>query len=195
VSDRRAANTSQTGVEPLFYESGASWYWLLSGPLAALVMLWVEIDAGLGAQLVTPACFLVLVGGFFALQVKAARIHTSVEVTADTLREGTEELAIDEIERVIPELPQALARDRKSWQWALKWPSGRVTMEELAPEPPKWQSSRSLGEVSGVPRGRIGIGLKLKGDRTVQAWARRHRELRELLTELVEQRRTPPPST
>ena len=194
MSDRWAANTSQTGVEPLFYEKGASWYWVLAGPLSALVMLWVEIDAGIGPQLVTPACFLVLVGGFFALQVKAARIHTSVELTADTLREGTEELAIDEIERVIPEPPQAVARDRKSWQWALKWPSGRV-MEELAPEPPRWQSSRSLGEVSGVPRGRIGIGLNLKGDRTVQAWARRHGELRQLLTELVEQRRSSPPST
>jgi hypothetical protein len=39
-----------------------------------------------------------------------------------------------------------------------------------------------------VPKGRIGIGLKLTGGRTAQAWARRHRHLRNLLTPMVEER-------
>jgi hypothetical protein len=43
----------------------------------------------------------------------------------------------------------------------------------------------------GVPRGRIGIGLKLTGNRTTQAWARRHRELRAALTPLVQERVEP----
>ena len=30
----------------------------------------------------------------------------------------------------------------------------------------KWQSARAIGELTGVPRGRTGIGLKLTGGRT-----------------------------
>jgi hypothetical protein len=50
----------------------------------------------------------------------------------------------------------------------------------------KWQESRSLGELNGVPKGRTGIGLKLGNDRTAQAWARNHEVLRSALTKLVE---------
>jgi hypothetical protein len=39
-----------------------------------------------------------------------------------------------------------------------------------------------------VPKGRVGIGVRLTGGRTAQAWARRHRHLRNLLTPLVEER-------
>ena len=52
----------------------------------------------------------------------------------------------------------------------------------------RWQSARALGELAGVPKGRIGIGLRLTGGRTAQAWARRHRHLRNVLTPLVEER-------
>jgi hypothetical protein len=55
----------------------------------------------------------------------------------------------------------------------------------------RWQSSRALGELVGVPRRRVGIGLKLTNDRTVQAWARRHRRLRAALTPLVQERVDP----
>ena len=55
----------------------------------------------------------------------------------------------------------------------------------------KWQEARALGELAGVPRGRIGIGLKLTGGRTAQAWARRHRHLRAALTPLVQERVEP----
>ena len=46
-----------------------------------------------------------------------------------------------------------------------------------------------------MPRGRTGIGLKLTGGRTAQAWARHHRDLRAALTPLVEERRGPQPGS
>lgn len=153
--------TEPPSTEPLFREVGASWYWLLAGPAAGIVMLGIEINSGMGAQLLVPAIFLVMVSGFLAVQVKAARMHTSVELTRDKLRQGAETIDVAEIVRVFP---------------------------EPGPDPEKWQSSRALGELTGVPRGRTAIGLKLTEGRMAQAWARRHRELRAALTELLEQR-------
>lgn len=148
--------------EVLFYEQGASWAWLLSGPVAGIGMALLQRTGGYGHDLWIPLIFLVLVSGFIAIQVKAARIHTSVELTEGTLRQGTERISVDEIVRIYPEA------------------SGS--------EVPKWQSARALGELTGVPRGRTGIGLKLTGDRTAQAWARKHRTLRGALQQLVEER-------
>ena len=120
-------------------------------------MALIQMSAGYGIQLLIPGVFLVLVTGFLAIQVKAARIHTSVELTPDHLRQGTERIRIDDIVRIYPE------------------PKG--------PEEPKWQSARALGELTGVPRGRTGIGLKLTNDRAAQAWARKHQQLRAALTQ------------
>jgi hypothetical protein len=156
--------------KPLFYEPGASWYWVLTGPAAAVSMILIEIWSGAGVQLVIPAIFLVMVSAFVALQVKAARIHVSVELTEDALRQGTETILVREIVRVYPEAENHEA-------------SGK----ELA----KWQSARALGELAGVPRKRTGIGLKLTEGRTAQAWARRHRNLRAALTPLVHERVEP----
>ncbi len=74
--------------EPLFYEPGASWWWALAGPAAALAMALIQLSAGYGFQWLVPGMFLVLVSGFLAIQIKAARIHTSVELTPDYLRQG-----------------------------------------------------------------------------------------------------------
>ncbi|WP_102144143.1 DUF3093 domain-containing protein [Mycobacterium hubeiense] len=147
--------------EVLFYEQGASWWWLLAGPASAIAMGLIQHSAGYGVQLFIPGMFLVLVGGFLGIQVKAARIHTSVELTPETLRQGTETIRISDIVKVYPPATGA--------------------------EEQKWQSARALGELTGVPRGRTGIGLKLTNDRTAQAWARRHAELRALLTRLVDE--------
>jgi hypothetical protein len=161
---------TETGPPPevLFYEQGASWWWLLAGPGAGIAMALIQLSAGYGIQLLVPGIFLALVGGFLAIQVKAARIHTSVELTPDHLRQGTERVRIDDIVRIYPE------------------PKGEGE--------PKWMSSRALGELTGVPRGRTGIGLKLTNDRGAQAWARKHRQLREALTHLVEERIPPEPA-
>ncbi|KUI30447.1 hypothetical protein [Mycobacterium sp. GA-2829] len=148
--------------ERLFYEPGASWWWLLAGPAAGGAMLAIQMSAGYGLKPLVPVLFLVLVSGFLSIQVKAARIHTSVELTPETLRQGAEVTKISEIVAVYP--------------------------PATGSEVPKWQSARALGELTGVPRGRTGIGLKLDGSRTAQAWARRHAVLREELTRLVEER-------
>jgi len=162
------ANSSEP--KPLFYEPGASWWWVASGPASAAAMILIEVWSGAPLSFVVPVIFLVLVSVFVGLQVKAARIHTSVELTEDALRQGTETILVREIVKVYPEPKNHEA-------------SGK----ELA----KWQSARALGELVGVPRRRTGIGLKLTGGRTAQAWARRHRHLRAALTPLVQERVEP----
>ncbi|MGY4654110.1 hypothetical protein ACVWWN_007906 [Mycobacterium sp. URHB0021] len=160
---------AQSTPEVLFHEPGASWLWILAGPAAAMAMALIQVSAGMGFQWLVPTIFLLLVTGFIAIQVKAARIHTSVELTPDYLRQGTEKTDIEDIVAIYPEATGA--------------------------EAPKWQSSRALGELTGVPRGRTGIGLKLSDDRGAQAWARRHQQLRAELTRLVEERIPPGPAS
>ena len=152
-------------ADRLFFERGGSWLWLLAGPASALMMLYIQHRLGMGFSLAVPMFFLVVVTGVLALQIKAARVHTSVELTPEILREGTEVTRVGDILAVYPELP----RSEKSG-------------EPLEP----WQSARTLGELSGVPKGRTAIGLRLTDGRDAQAWARRHAELREVLTRLVE---------
>lgn len=153
----------------LFYEQGSSWWWLSAGAVAGIGMALIQLSAGYGFQVLVPGIFFVLVTGFLAIQVKAARIHTSVELTPDHLRQGTETIRVDEIVRIYPE------------------PTG--------PEAPKWQSARALGELTGVPRGRTGIGLRMTNDRAAQAWARKHHQLRAALTHLLEERIPPEPAS
>jgi len=153
--------------KPLFYEPGASWYWVLAGPLSAVSMILIEMWSGAGVRLVVPVIFLVMVSAFIAIQVKAARIHVSVELTEDALRQGTETILLREIVKVYPEA---------------------VNHEASGKQLARWQSARVLGELTGVPRGRIGIGLKLTEGRMAQAWARRHRQLRAALDPLVHER-------
>ncbi|MCV7103120.1 DUF3093 family protein [Mycobacterium palustre] len=154
----------------MFYEPGASWWWVALGPGAAAAMILIEVWSGAAVSFVVPAIFLVLVSAFVALQVKAARIHVSVELTENALRQGTETILVREILRVYPEPEHHEA-------------SGK--------ELERWQSARALGELVGVPRHRVGIGLKLTGGRMAQAWARNHRRLRDVLTPLVQERVEP----
>ncbi|OBF67761.1 DUF3093 domain-containing protein [Mycobacterium sp. 852002-51971_SCH5477799-a] len=161
---------SDAAPKPLFYEPGASWWWLACGPAAAVAMVLIEIWSGAPVSLVVPAIFLVLVSTFLGIQVKAARIHVSVELTEDALRQGAETILVREIIKVYPE------------------PDNHEASET---DVARWQSARALGELVGVPRGRVGIGLKLTNQRTAQAWARRHRQLRAALTPLVQERVEP----
>ena len=163
----RVTADTDTEAAPLFREVGATWYWVLAGPISAAIMLWIEKSNGNGWQISVPVFFLVVLTSFIALQVKAARIHTSVVLTSQTLRQGTETIRVSEIVKVYPEPDHPLA--------------AKKDLE-------RWQSARALGELVGVPKGRTGIGLRLTGGRTAQAWARRHRHLRNLLTPLVEER-------
>jgi hypothetical protein len=178
MSESPAAQPSQPVGQPspLFYERGASWYWLLSGPAAAVAMLWVQGSGGYGRQPLVPCLFLVLVSGVVAVQVHAARIHTSVELTGQTLRQGTETIPVDDIVGVYPPPRQS---DRL------------VAKLQKSEKSEKWQSARPLGGLTKVPRGRVGIGVRLTGRRTAQAWARNHRGLRTALTPLVQDRTEP----
>jgi hypothetical protein len=152
-------------AEVLFYEPGASWWWVASGPVSGIAMLLIQLSAGAGFQWLVPTVFFLLVTSFVFVQVKAARIHTSVELTPTTLREGAERINVDDIVRIYPE------------------PEGN--------EEHKWMSARALGELTGVPKGRTGIGVKLTGDGTAQAWARKHRQLRSQLVHLIDERIPP----
>jgi hypothetical protein len=156
--------------EPLFYEPGGNWYLLLLGPAAAVTMILIQMSGHHGVGLLVPAVFMVMISLFLAIQIKAARIHTSVELTEDALRQGTETILLSEIVKIYPEAEN--------------------TVESGEPLEP-WQEARTLGEINGVPRRRVGIGLKLTGGRTAQAWARRHRDLRAALTPLVQERVRP----
>ncbi|MEU0496637.1 DUF3093 domain-containing protein [Mycobacterium sp. NPDC006124] len=147
--------------EILYHEPGATLWWLAAGPIAAATMMFIQVSSGYGWQPLLPGVFLVLVTGFLGLQVKAARIHTSVELTPTYLRQGAETILLSEIVRIYPEAD--------------------------GPEVPAWQSARALGELTGVPRGRTGIGVKLSSDRRAQAWARRHRQLRAALVSVVDE--------
>ena len=183
MDDDQAATTDATTLdaEPLFSEPGANWWWVVLGPISGAVMLSLEISSGMGPQPLVPLIFLVMVSGFIALQVKAARIHTSVELTRHTLRQGTETIAVDDILKVYPEPDTG----RRSYKDPMP---DQKTAKRAAKQAEAWQTARAIGELSGVPKGRKGIGLRLTGKRTVQAWARRHRELRAALTPLIEER-------
>ncbi|MDR3661717.1 MAG: DUF3093 domain-containing protein [Mycobacterium sp.] len=146
-------------AEPiLFSEPGASWWWLVLGPFSGGSIAAMQLWSSHRLDPLVPVVFLVLVTGFLGLQIKAGRLHTSVELTHEYLRQGTESVRVESMIGLYPEA------------------SGS--------EAPLWQSCRALGELTGVPRGRTGIGLKLAGGRTAQAWARRHRTLRAQLEAL-----------
>ncbi len=193
--------------EILFAESGASWLWLLAGPAAGLAMFLIQLNSGLGVRWVVPLAFFLLVSSFLALQIKAARIHTSVELTRETLRQGTETILAGEIVALYPEPPakrsydRALMKPNAMTNRAMKRagfdeaelaaaaePEASAEDDAAAAAALKWQSARAIGELTGVPRGRAGIGLKLTGGRSAQAWARDHRGLRAALETLVEAR-------
>ncbi len=182
-SDTGTPVASEVPAELLFVERGASWNWVLAGPAAALAMLLIQITSGVGVQVIVPLAFLVLVSGFVTVQVKAARIHTSVELTREYLRQGTETIRVDEITKIYP-APQTSSGPGSYFERKYLGSTNKAEKAELE----KWQSAHALGELTGVPRGRTGIGLKLKRGRTVQAWARNHQQLRAVLTGLVEER-------
>jgi hypothetical protein len=159
---------AETGPEErLFYEKGGSWLWVLVGPIGAVSLLIFQYRSGQGIQIMTPLVILVLVTGFLAVQLKASRIHTSVELTRDMLREGTEVTSVKQILELYPE-PE-------------------FTLKSGQPQE-KWQSARVLGELDNVPKGRTPIGIRLSGERIAQAWARDDRGLRAALTALIEAR-------
>ncbi|MBF6196088.1 hypothetical protein [Nocardia implantans] len=146
----------------LFTEPGAHWRAVAYGPILCLAILSLELVTGGEVHWFALLFCAALIAGFVALQVVAGKRHVSVELTTETLRSGTESLPLDSIAEVLPE------RDEDSW------------------DDEEWESARALGELTGVPRRRTGIGLRLADGSLVQAWARDHKALRTALTEVVQ---------
>jgi len=151
---------------PLFCEPGGRWRTVAYGPLLCAMGLVVELATGPVVHWVALPVIAVLLAGFVCPMVVAAKRHVSVELTPATLRQGTEELPVDEIEAVLP--PSA-----DPWK------------------PDRWESARTLGELSGVPRGRTAVGLRLRGGGLVRAWAKDADGLRARLEDLVPEAGTP----
>ncbi|MGF6888925.1 hypothetical protein ABIA39_008396 [Nocardia sp. GAS34] len=157
VTDTEAAPTVR------FSEPGARWRSVSYGPLLCLAILVVELVIRRGPVHWFGLVFCAaLLAGFVALQVVAGKRHVSVELTDTSLRAGTETVSLDAIATVFPE------PDEESW------------------DDEDWQSARALGELTGVPRRRKGIGLKLRDGHLLQAWARDHQRLRAELTAALE---------
>ena len=51
---------TDTEAAPLFREVGATWYWVLAGPISAAIMLWIEKSNGNGWLISVPVFFLVI---------------------------------------------------------------------------------------------------------------------------------------
>ncbi|WP_330250645.1 hypothetical protein OG874_31135 [Nocardia sp. NBC_00565] len=149
------------GTTILFAEPGARWRSVAYGPLLCLIVLILEMLTSADVHWFALVFCAALIAGFVVLQVIAGQRHVSVELTDTALRDGTETLALALIDAVLPE------RDEESW------------------DDEDWESARSLGELSGVPRRRKGIGLRLVDGELVQAWAKDHRGLRAALTTAV----------
>ena len=148
------------GTGPLFHEPGARWRTVAFGPIFCAAALVVELVTGPVVHWIALPILAIVLAGFAYVMVGAARRHVSVELTGSTLRQGTEELPVADIEAVLPPADD----DR---------------------QPQRWETARSLGELSDVPRGRTAVGLRLKGGVFVRAWAKNADELRARLGELV----------
>lgn len=139
-----------------FSEPGGHWRAVAYGPLLCLAVVVVELLLGGPVHWFGLALCAVLLAGFAWVQVVAARRHASVCLTDTAVRCGTETLPLSEVAEVLD--PDA---------------------DNLAPV-------RVLGELSGVPRRRTGVALRLRDGGRVQAWARDEQALRRELTAAVQ---------
>ncbi|MEU7142513.1 hypothetical protein ABZ942_23890 [Nocardia sp. NPDC046473] len=147
----------------LFAEPGARWRTVAYGPILCVIILIIEMSTGSSVHWFALVFCGSLIAMFVVLQVIAGQRHVSVELTAATLRDGTETLPLTSIDAVLPE------RDEDAW------------------DDEEWEEARALGELTGVPRRRTGIGLRLTDGSLVQAWAKDHRTLRAELTAAIGQ--------
>ncbi|MFI6046045.1 hypothetical protein ACIA8C_30765 [Nocardia sp. NPDC051321] len=145
----------------LFAEPGARWRTVAYGPILCVIILVIELATGSSVHWFALVFCGSLIAMFVVLQVIAGQRHVSVELSESALRDGTETLPLSSIEAVLPE------RDEDSW------------------DDEDWEEARALGELSGVPRRRTGIGLRLADGSLVQAWAKDHRTLRTALTAAI----------
>lgn len=148
--------TQDADEQVLYEEPGASWWALSFGPAFGLV--------GVGIELLTtgPVFWWLWAGvaavlfGFSLLWVYARRSFCVIRLTEKSLRQGQEELAVEEIAEVVD------AGDEV-------WPT----------------AGRVLGGSIGVPRKYDEVPLRLRDGSTVVAWARDGETMRAALREAV----------
>lgn len=150
-------NTSVAPGRVLFRENGGSWWVVSIGPVLVAAVLLMELFGGGQVHWPVLSIFLVIITGFSAIQVYAARQHVGVVLTDTTLKQGTRTIALADIKRIYP--------------------------ENTNPEPEKWESAPAIGELRAVPRRRTGIGVRMTSGKLAQAWARDHQRLRAELAE------------
>lgn len=136
----------------LFSEPGARWRAVAYGPALCGGILGVEWLTGSTLHGFALGFCALALGGFTVLQVFAGRTHAGVELTEDALRQGTETLLLSQIAEILP------ADDAEAGD------------------------GRALGDLSGVPRRRRAIALRLVDGQIVRAWAIDHTGLRAALT-------------
>ncbi len=151
----------------LFSEPGSRWWPILLAPGFAAAGIISDAVMGDGMPVLVWLAAGVVLAAVGSLIIHAARTHTAVELTEDTLHLGTDEVALAEIVHVFPPAPPGRARND--------------------PREP-WESARSLGGLSVVPRGRRGIGVQMRSGALRQAWARDDAGLRAQLEPLVARR-------
>lgn len=157
----------------LFSEPGSRWWPILLAPGFVLAGIISDAVMGDGMPVLVWLAAGAVLAAVGALIIHAARTHTAVDLTEEVLRLGTDEVALSEIVHVFPPAPSGRARDD--------------------PREP-WESARSLGGLSVVPRGRRGIGVQMRSGALRQAWARDDAGLRAQLEPLIARRagrRTP----
>ncbi|WP_107982657.1 hypothetical protein [Rhodococcus sp. OK519] len=151
---------------PLFHEEGARWRAVAYGPVFCVIALVIELVTGPVVHWFALTLFAAILAGIVSVQVAAARRHVSVLLTDSSLRQGAEEISLDEIDEVLP------------------------VSDPYADDPQPWESARTLGELSGVPRRRTAIGLSLWDGSLAQAWARDDEGLRAaLIAALADEKR------
>ncbi|MCV7192475.1 DUF3093 domain-containing protein [Mycolicibacterium brumae] len=187
----------------LFAEPGASLFWLLAGPAGGGVLAYMQVSSGVGFQWGLPVVFGGILTIFTTIVVLGARHHTTVELTPGILRQGAQRLPTAQIVGIFPELSDGDdGGPRQAWvnpvtARALR-KAGLDPAEAKGATPVEpdadvhWRDAPSLGELTGVPRGRKGIGLRLADQRIVQAWGRNHHGLRAALVALLNDREEGP---
>lgn len=189
-------------VPVLFAEPGASLFWLLAGPAGGGVLAYMQISSGVGFQWSLPVVFGGVLTIFTTIVVLGARYHTTVELTPHTLRQGAQRLPTSEIVGIFPEFSDDDdGGPRQAWVNPVTARALRKAgvdpseVNDTTPADPDadvhWRDAPALGELTGVPRGRKGIGLRLADERIRQAWARNQHGLRAALVALLNDREPP----
>lgn len=147
----------------LYAEDGWSWAWIFSAPLFCLFAAVFELVSGAPVHWIMFTVFGIASAACHGVMIAATRVHGRVRVTATAYTQGTEELDIENIAEVRP-LPG-----------------------EGIPEA-SWETARTLGELSEIPRRRQSVGLLLDNGGEVRAWTRDPAALHAALVTAVGER-------